>query len=276
MVTSVTGAGATGQLLLFTVSAVPLGTPVGTATGRAEDSIHVSPEARMLLAIAALLGDGQTPVPVETLTRLAAALGPVVITGDATTPGIEAVQRDPGFADAALARVAAALSGQPDSPLPAGATPGSCFATVRIGAGADIILLGDPAAAVDAEAQLSGIIDSGAGDDVLRLRGHVLARPGEGRDSLELTAGSLLLSFRRDDGEDSVALAGGTVGVLLEDVAEAGLEVSRNGADLVLRIQGTNDSITFRNYDPARAGWVRFSDGRRSIADLTAALDLSV
>jgi hypothetical protein len=61
------GAGATGRLLPCTVSAVPLGTPVGTATGRAEDSIPVSPEARMLLAVA--------------------ALGPVVITGDATTHG---------------------------------------------------------------------------------------------------------------------------------------------------------------------------------------------
>jgi hypothetical protein len=111
---------------------------------------------------------------------------------------------------------------------------------------------------------------------VLHLSGHVLARPGQGRDAVELTEGSLLLSFRREDGEDSVTLAGGTVAVLLEDVAEAELEVSRNGADLVLRIQGTNDSITFRDYDPARAGWVRFSDGMRSIAALTTALDLSV
>jgi hypothetical protein len=276
MATSVTGTGATGQVLPFAVSAVSLGTSVGAATGRAEDSIHVSPEARMLLAIAALLGDGQTPVPVETLTRLAAALGPVVISGDGTTPEITVVQRDPGFADAALARVAAALSGQPDSPLPAGATPAGYFATVRTGAGNDTILLGDPAAVVAAEAQLSGIVDSGAGDDVLRLRGHVLARPGEGRDAVELTAGSLLLSFRRNDGEDSVTLTGGTVGMLLEDVAEAELEVSRNGTDLVLRIHDTNDHITFRAYDPARGGWVRFSDGTRSIAELATPLNLSV
>jgi hypothetical protein len=72
-----------------------------------------------------------------------------------------------------------------------------------------------------------------------------------------------------------VTLAGGTVGVMPEDVAEAELQVSRNGGDLVLRIHDTNDSITVRNDDPARAGWIRFSGGMRSIADLTAALDLS-
>jgi hypothetical protein len=276
MVTSVTGAGAIGQLLSTPVSAVPLATAVGTGAGGAQDSIHVSPEARMLLAIASLLGDGQGgQTSTDRLTQLAAALGPVVITGGDTTPSISVVQRDPGYADAALARIAAALRG---GAAPTAAAPGSYFAAVRSGEGADTILLGDPAVAVAAAADgtLTGIVDSGAGDDLLKLNGNVLAQPGLGNDRIELASGSLLLSFSRGDGEDSVTLGGGTVGVLLEDVAEADLKVSRNGADLVLRIHDTNDSITFRNYDPVRAGWVRFNDGTRSIAELAAALDLSV
>jgi len=144
------------------------------------------------------------------------------------------------------------------------------------GEGNDAILLGDPAA--DANGQLSGVVDSGAGDDLLRLQGHVLARPGTGDDQVELASGSLLLSFRRGDGQDSVTVAGGTASLVLEDVAAADLDVSWSGLDLVLRIRDTGDSITLRNHDPAHGGSVRTSDGMINLADLVpvAPLNLTV
>ncbi|MEJ8836100.1 calcium-binding protein [Ramlibacter sp. AN1133] len=126
----------------------------------------------------------------------------------------------------------------------------------------------------------SDVIDGGAGDDVL-IGGYYDAYWNTYNG-----AGADIYLFGRGDGQDTIYDNDTTVGVRDSIVFKAGVLPSQveaqrpdGGSDLVLRIAGTTDQFTVRNYfaGDAAAGWaveeIRFTDAADavwSVADVKA------
>lgn len=262
---------------------------VTLASGQAgpEDTVFLSAEAQEIVLLAAQLNDltdeggGADPaVDGDRLLALAAALGPVVVNGSGsdTAPEVEIVRRGvaPDYGSAAFASAAEAIRAS----LGASPTPGATeagardFASVRTGAGDDVIQIGGAAPPAAPGEQLTGLVDAGAGNDRVIAYGNTLVRGGAGDDTIEAAGGNLLVAFGQGDGTDEIrfddTLGSAELALGVDDAAQ--VTVTQDGADLLLSLTGTGESLRLRAYDPAaRGGSVTFGDGtKRSLADLVA------
>ena len=121
----------------------------------------------------------------------------------------------------------------------------------------------------------SDTLSGGGGDDVLfGLGGDDDLNGGVGVDRLEGGAGSDVYRFGRGDGQDVIADSAGSADVLLLGAGIVATDISvsqsRDGAHLILRINGTDDRITIENaLTSGRIETIRFADtSQLTIADL--------
>ncbi|MDP3090492.1 MAG: calcium-binding protein [Nitrospira sp.] len=109
------------------------------------------------------------------------------------------------------------------------------------------------------------ILDGGTGDDILAGGdGNDQLNGGAGSDSLAGGAGGDVYVFGRGSGRDFAYGDGEDVIRLMSDVAPSDVTITRSGAAIYLRINGTQDEIgTYLDpNDPTlRIGQVEFSDG---------------
>ncbi|MBI5329538.1 MAG: putative Ig domain-containing protein, partial [Betaproteobacteria bacterium] len=122
-------------------------------------------------------------------------------------------------------------------------------------------------------------IDGGAGDDqldggsgadvLLGGAGNDTLEGGTGDDTLEGGQGDDIYLFGRGSGQDSITENDSTLGNvdtirLTEGLTPTDIQITRDPWDLYLRIRGTNDQITMKNwftFDSARVERLEFADG---------------
>lgn len=138
----------------------------------------------------------------------------------------------------------------------------------------------------------SGAIYGGAGDDRINLswdetagaaKHRIVTLRGVTFDGREVVLQKTLnqnapkIGFGKGDGHDIVTMTaqGGAqiqnrAAVSMQTLRSDEVEVVRDGADLVLRVRGTEDSFTLRDYDPRAWGLIQFRDGVRHLSDIVA------
>jgi len=115
--------------------------------------------------------------------------------------------------------------------------------------------------------ELAETLNGGAGDDVLRgLGGDDMLDGAAGVDRLEGGDGSDTYRFGRAGGQDAIADAAGSADMLLLDAgiapADVTVEQSRDGANLILKVKGSEARITIENaLGTGRVEKIRFADG---------------
>lgn len=147
----------------------------------------------------------------------------------------------------------------------------------------------------------SGFVSGGAGDDRIHLSwdsaaGAPMQRTIASRSTacggaqttrqMMFTANVATVLFGRGGGQDVVttgtrggAQAQERAAIRMSDFRADEVEAVRDGADLVLRVRGTEDSLTLRDYDPGAWGLIMFRDGACKLSDLAgqaARLDTAV
>ncbi|MCF8481464.1 MAG: hypothetical protein K9H25_13605 [Rhodospirillum sp.] len=145
--------------------------------------------------------------------------------------------------------------------------------TVTTGQGSDSIRAGT-----------DSVVVSGAGDDTIKVGKRGVVEAGTGNDQITVEE-ETIIRFNRGDGQDIIA--GGKRGYAFsetnrlssstiafgEGISASDLDFQAQGNDLLVRIQGSEDSLTIADYQRHGVPSFTFNDGSAiTSADVTAAV----
>ena len=103
------------------------------------------------------------------------------------------------------------------------------------------------------------VVDAGAGDDAIQVRGSSTVTGGTGNDSIRVTGDGTTINFANGDGNDVIDLDNHTVDFAINGYSLNDVIITQQSGKTIVNFKGSGDSLTF-NLGGAGSARLSFAD----------------